>query len=378
MPLAVYYAEINIITILIMHLLLRQIRNRDSGEKLDVVMMKHIIYSEIIYSLSDFFAALFRGKMFIGARAAIEVSNLVFMISGFGICYFWLMYVLIKIDEANYTLKKRIIFGIPYIIATISFFFNPYTNLYFSIDNNNLYVRSNGQHIFWGLLFCYGAYATGLCIHAIIKTKNPVKRNVYYSTLLFTLPAAVGCILQFCFYGITCTQVGIMISLLLIFLDSEANMVLKDELTGLNNKRALRQYIYYLLDRNNSVNISIILIHIKNLKDINDLKGRIEGDSALRTAGKVISKSLNKSIKRIALYRYGSGEFLIVNPDMSITDVTTIQNQIYEGFDKFNETSYQDYSLAVNIDTVQEVIFSEKDFNNLVLRMYRDLVTGEN
>jgi len=371
MTLPVYYAEINTITILIMHLLLRQIRNRDSGEKLDVIMMKHIIYCEIIYSISDFVAAYFRGKLFIGARAAIEVSNLIYMIAGLGICYFWLMYVFIKIDEANYTVKRRIVYSIPYLLGTISCFFNPYTNFYFSINNQNLYQREAGSNLFWGLLLCYGVYAASLCVYAMAKTNNPVKRSMYYSTFLFALPAAVGCIIQFSFYGITCTQVGVMISLLLIFLDSEANMVLKDELTGFNNKRALRQYIYYLLDRNDSVKITIIRIRIKNIKEINDLKGRIEGDRALKTAGRVISMSLNKSVKRIALYRFGSGEFLIVNPDMTLTDVATIRNQIYEGFDKFNQTSYQDYNLAINIDSIQDDIYSEKDFNNLVTKMYK-------
>ena len=75
------------------------------------------------------------------------------------------------------------------------------------------------------------------------------------------------------------------------------SLALKDELSGLNNRRAFYEKGHMLVDychRNDKV-LSAILIDIDHFKTINDKLGHAMGDAAIKQIGSILKKGMRKS-----------------------------------------------------------------------------------
>ena len=84
-------------------------------------------------------------------------------------------------------------------------------------------------------------------------------------------------------------------------------IALKDEMTGLYNKR----FFEFILDRykNEDMSIGIIFIDLNNFKQINDVFGHIFGDQVLKEVADIIKKSI-RNIDYA--FRFGGDEFVVL------------------------------------------------------------------
>lgn len=97
---------------------------------------------------------------------------------------------------------------------------------------------------------------------------------------------------------------------------------LKDELTDLNNRRALREFIENLFKHvPKETPVSIIMMDIDNFKSYNDKYGHVNGDEVLRQISCKLNEVLRGSIDFVA--RYGGEEFIYIA-------LQTNENEIYE------------------------------------------------
>lgn len=369
----VYYVQINIVAIVICVLILAQIRNRGIGGQRSFMLMKQFIFLDIVNCISDILASYFSGKLFVGARAWIELSNTVYLLSLSLCAYLWFVYVVNQVNEKLHTLKFYLLSAIPTFITGISLFLNPFTKFFFYIDDNNCYVRSVGITFYWVSIVLYIVGATFLAHFNYKKTKNPSKKGLFKSLLKFVFPVTITCCIQFFFLGVTVNQIGLTISILLLFLDSEASMVLKDELTGLNNKRAMIKDFGSILEKRESVNVSALIIHIENLKQINDSYGRQEGDFVIKTSANILNESLYHSLKKSDVYRYDSNDFLILIPDLSRIELSIIKNEIIVCLEKYNQNSNKDYKIEFIFGAAaDDEVSTEKELNNLIMQADAD------
>ncbi len=85
-----------------------------------------------------------------------------------------------------------------------------------------------------------------------------------------------------------------------------AEMAIKDEITGLYNKR----FFEFLIDKyeNSDYEIGILFIDLDNFKEINDKYGHYMGDLILKKVGEVIRNSIRDLDYA---FRYGGDEFVI-------------------------------------------------------------------
>jgi len=362
----IYYAEINIISIVILFFLLIQISRRGTDNQRPSILMIHMIIAVFINCICDFVEVYYRGKLFVGARSIVEICNILYFISASACTYLWFIYVINEIDERKNTRKLRIISGIPLIFINLSFLINPYTNFYFSINNENLYHREGGILLYWIITILYVIVATSYAHYYLLSATNPLKREKYQSLLKFTAPAAAGCIVQFMFYGVTSNQIGIVLSLLLVFLDTETSMILKDETTGLNNRRALIKYVFETIEKMYSAKFSVIFISHQNLKEISSVYGRKERDEALHAISRLLMFSLRDFPKRAGIYRYSRNEFVIIGSDFSVADIEEAVNKIETELDIFNKESEKSYKLDLKIGSATNDVYDEKDFSELM------------
>jgi len=110
-------------------------------------------------------------------------------------------------------------------------------------------------------------------------------------------------------------------------------LAIKDGLTGLYNQSHLQEMLFHALDRSDRYpeKVSLIMIDVDNLKEINDKFGHKIGDSVLSSVGRTISRSIRK-IDIPA--RYGGDEFAIVLPNTDKENAVILANKLKNSFGK--------------------------------------------
>lgn len=111
------------------------------------------------------------------------------------------------------------------------------------------------------------------------------------------------------------------------------DLSLRDDLTGLLNRRAIREIFVELENAysQTAVEYSAIMIDIDKFKSINDLFGHNLGDSVLKSIAASIRSSIRSEDKA---FRFGGDEFLLILPDVNAETARQICARIEEDLDK--------------------------------------------
>lgn len=110
---------------------------------------------------------------------------------------------------------------------------------------------------------------------------------------------------------------------------------LKDDLTGLANRRAMRQTLFREIARSQRTGrpISLLMVDIDFFKKINDTFGHDVGDQALRWLAEVFLATLR--VTDVAS-RWGGEEFLILLPETDLQQAFYVANRIRETVEEQN------------------------------------------
>ena len=105
-------------------------------------------------------------------------------------------------------------------------------------------------------------------------------------------------------------------------------LTLMDGLTGLNNRRALQEYLIkeWAHWQRNQTPFSILMIDIDCFKDFNDTYGHMAGDDCLKQVANVLQKNVKRTNDMAA--RFGGEEFLIVLSGINSRDAINIAEEI--------------------------------------------------
>ena len=120
----------------------------------------------------------------------------------------------------------------------------------------------------------------------------------------------------------------------LILIQPQGNLyeyAYRDSFTGLYNRNYWEQLISGVLHRPIPKRFTLIVIDVDNLKNLNDNKGHLAGDKAIRIVGKSIRESIRK--QDIAI-RYGGDEFFILLANTKKAIVEKVINRIKENIRK--------------------------------------------
>lgn len=342
----IYYIEINAICIIILLLICSQVQQRRGQGSTDDGIFFWMLLASIILCISDMFSGVLRGMMFSGAYWLIEISNLMYFVMITTICYLWTLYVNIKLGKASK--KKTALWSIPLLIVIVIAVSNPWTDILFSLGTDNLYVRNIGIYFHWIINWIYLLVPAFHIIRAQIRERNRSKRRDMSVLLYFIIAPIIAGLIQMRFYGVSCFQAGITISLIIVFMLGQNVQILTDALTRLNNRRGFNNYSEEVVRHNNIV-LSILVIDIDDFKQINDKFSHLVGDHALRDAADVLKKVCAERTNKLFLCRYGGDEFVIVGQDRGPEYEQRLCRRIHSGFEKVNETGKNPYTLNVSI-----------------------------
>lgn len=131
------------------------------------------------------------------------------------------------------------------------------------------------------------------------------------------------------------------------------NMVIRDELTSLYNRRFLddRLPVDIINATISQKPLSLIFIDVDNMKTVNDTFGHAAGDELLKHAANTIQKCIRNDTDWTA--RYGGDEFVICLNNTGSEEVFRISKRIYHDF---NETRFSVQGRDIKIVISQGVV----------------------
>jgi diguanylate cyclase (GGDEF)-like protein len=107
------------------------------------------------------------------------------------------------------------------------------------------------------------------------------------------------------------------------------NMARTDVLTGLNNRRAVMEFLE--LPRQVSGTYSVVMADIDDFKKINDTYGHEQGDMVLVRLAEIFRESVRSSD---IVCRWGGEEFVVVLMKCGVADAEKIADKIRKGVEK--------------------------------------------
>ena len=153
--------------------------------------------------------------------------------------------------------------------------------------------------------YCYVIHTS---LHAFVQSRRveSLQTKAIYRTLaFFAIPALVGGTFQIV-YSVPGLCVGIMISMLLLYIICQEQLISTDPLTGLNNRNRFETYMLSLFSNvDQAEDVYLLMMDADGFKQINDRYGHVEVCSA---SGGFIA-------------RYGGDEFVVLQKAAAEQDI---------------------------------------------------------
>ena len=333
----------NGLTLLMMwFLLLCRRKNRESLQVGDKIYDGMAIVN-LLGALSETIAFLVDGKQFIGSRQINYISNSICFIGTVSIGLLWCLYVELYIYR-NYKriFKKVRLVMLPWAVEVIMVLCNlPGTGIMFKISEENIYQRATGALVGYISLIVYFAYS----IHLVQQSRRQGINLNFFPVLYFIGPCFAGVLIQFLFYGITSSWVLVAVALLFVQMQSYAESLYMDELSGLYNRRYLNAI---LTEKKITSGKSLygIMMDVNGFKYINDNFGHSMGDKAICTLGNILSRSIPDGGMAI---RYAGDEFIVLLSGVDTESVLATMDEINHNLSLFNESRTEPFNLSVSM-----------------------------
>ncbi len=112
-------------------------------------------------------------------------------------------------------------------------------------------------------------------------------------------------------------------------IEKEHEFATRDELTGLQNRRAFLEAAMFEVERAQRHNrpLSVVFLDLDNFKQLNDSKGHNAGDAALRAISSALQETLRSTD---ILGRLGGDEFSIILTEIAYDDVQVAGQKIFD------------------------------------------------
>lgn len=114
-------------------------------------------------------------------------------------------------------------------------------------------------------------------------------------------------------------------------IDQIAEEAIRDELTGLLNRKGMKKRITELLDGEDTEIISVIMMDIDHFKQVNDTYGHLLGDRVINGAGLEINNNIRG---RDIAARYGGEEFVLILPGTDQRGAVIVAENIRQAVNK--------------------------------------------
>jgi len=125
------------------------------------------------------------------------------------------------------------------------------------------------------------------------------------------------------------------------------SLLLRDELTGLYNRRGFFTLVEYLLRMAKRQDRGMFMLYadLDNLKQINDAYGHQEGDLALIETANLLTKNYRESD---IIARIGGDEFVVISAGTPGDCIDTILKRLRQALEAYNAKRNRPYALSIS------------------------------
>lgn len=348
------YIELDILCIIILIMLTFKTR-RSMFKQRQRVLFTTLLISNIFFIFSDMVWIFNNGYVpFNGSYAMlilIWIGNTLNVFLPTLSAFSWVLFSE-HVQESNVMTKPktRWIVAIPMCLMFLVAITNTKTHFMFNVDENGQYTRGIGYVL--ELIISY-SYLLWTAIRALIKSKkvNNYQQKQRLRTLAgFVIAPLITGALQLVISGMSILFVGVLFSILIVYLSLQEQLISIDPLTQLKNRSFLAQRMEECMASwNGKKELYIMIMDINYFKKINDTFGHVEGDRALILLSDVLKKIC--TARTDFLCRYGGDEFIILHETNKGGNTIDVEKQIHESLAKLNLP----YPLEVSIGSARYV-----------------------
>lgn len=293
----------------------------------------------ILLLVCDSLAWCYRGNTSDAAYYIVRISNFCVYLINYTYMSLFMIYLLVNLNrgERKMPLRARLVLvlsGIGILFLIASQFSD---GLFYYIDSDNIYHRSNG-YIISQLIAAVGLV---LCFTIIIQYRKRIEKAVFWATMSYFILPCISTVAVMFYYGLSLQTVSVVMSTQIMFvvdmIDVDRRLLSSklqiknakyeaehDLLTGLYNKTAgLERIRSYISSMTYDDKASVLFVDIDDFKSVNDTYGHAAGDYWIEVVGKLLKSECDSD--DIAC-RFGGDEFVLIHK--GIADVDSMSSKM--------------------------------------------------
>ena len=346
---AISYLELNTCCLIIMALILRR-QTQGLDKRLTSKTFTELVISAMVYVFLDMVCGLQQNYVIHLPVMVSTILNTLFFISSYSLTHLSFAFSECELGR-NWVSdpKKRMLSLIPAGLLTIMTLCTLKWHFFFYIDAEGIYQR--GPFYLFMLPFVY-VYILMIAVRMIIM----LPKKKYYAfrgklemvggVVIFPLIAGI---LQVFLPGISVVCFGLTLGVIQAFTAFLTNRITMDELTQVNNRTKLIQYLENYMESHTQVeetDLHFLMIDLDDFKNINDTYGHLEGDNALVRTANVLKKTMAGHAGILA--RYGGDEFCIAG-EMTAQEAEDLITNLYSNLQAANIVAACPYNIGMSI-----------------------------
>lgn len=159
-------------------------------------LYRGMCYICVVLSILEMAGFLLKNRVFLGARQLAIVSNTLTLLFAIVLALFWVFYINSKLRigyrQARRNAAVAIAFATPIALLVLANLFHP---VFFGMDENNNYYRTNLFILPWIAMFGYMAWG----VWQSYRYQRKADKRLFTPVLMFLIPVYLGGLLQLLF-----------------------------------------------------------------------------------------------------------------------------------------------------------------------------------
>jgi len=318
--------------------------NNPNGKTPQSLAFKILLCLNFLIIIADCITVVFDGWSGFSIRIVLMTATVFGYSMQVLICLFWFWYARMLIFRERKLRRHATFFQcLPAMGSILVAIASCWTCWLFRYDAENHYSRGPFFPLIIGVSFLYVVIG----YYIIIKYRRNLEKRYFNALVSFALPPALGGLVQSFVFGVSLIWSCATISLLIIYLAIQNELISLDYLTGINNRMSfdlmLRRKI---LNAKNSSPFVLMLLDIDNFRSINDRYGHSECDLALISFARI----LNDCFRREGFVaRYGGDEFAVILDAQFNRDLDESMKALQERIDSWNASSGKPWVISYSV-----------------------------
>jgi len=333
---------------------------------LDVRILRIMTNLTMFQCVFDTLVFWIDGKNFVGAREMNYIGNIIYYILNGCIAFGWPLFAEYKITNSHSKVKKTaVVLGIPLLVASLLILTTPFTGLIFSVNEQNVYARTDFLFAIPMILMIFYIFVGVLNVY---KNRNKSGKYMIFPAIYFIIPITVAMVVQMFYYGISLCFIGIAIAITGVYMSTQSESTYIDQLCGVYNRRYYNDYMTsFVNERKKNEVLTGILIDMDKFKEINDILGHDVGDQALMTLCEVLRKHMHN---HGFVVRYGGDEFILITKEPSQRAGELVEEIIHE-IEMLNQSKKNAFTLEFSYGIAQFETDEEQFLRAMDKNMYK-------